>query len=380
MSSTTTTEPSPSNGNNWAILVNSIGTAGVGLVKALKEVSPLSENKIAARLFQAPSHLLSDLPKSLADEVNKLLRSTGLDSEVIEKNAAVEFGDAEHEVALVIKDVSRMREVAKLIMNLIGADIQTVRQLLFASPTVLLGKISRNTALKIKERFAELDVEVDISKPSEALFDVFLGECTDLQKHQLEKLFRDLPFDLAYNKELAGNALITAGLSQQQAEQIWQKVCRTALPVRIVNRDFERFDFRLLSLPDTPAAREYLIASSGMPPELAPKALANLPLVLQQNISFGELEPSLAKVKALGGEAEGNLLVFQTFALQITDLSAWSEQVENILLILTSESKASLLACRQGDGILPGPFTSLQARWIQHELSRLGVVANRLLR
>lgn len=364
----------------WAIHVHSIGQSGAGLVKALKQISPLSEQKIAGLLYQAPTKLFTDLPEQAARDIHQILADTGLDCTVVANDEELVCGDADHEVALVIKDVSQMTEIAKLIMNLIGADIQTVRQLLFTSPTVLLGKISKNTALKVRERFAELNVEVDISKPGEALFDVFLGECTDLQQHQLKQLFRDLPFDIAYDEQLAGNTLITAGLSQQQAEQIWQKVCRTALPVRIVNRDFERFDFSLLSLPDSPAAKEYLIASTGMPAELAPKALANLPLVLQQNISFAELEPALAKVKELGGEAEGNLLVFQTFALQITDFANWSEQVENTLLVLTSESKESLLASRQGDGILSGPFTSLQARWIQHELTKFGLVANRLLR
>ena len=69
------------------------------------------------------------------------------------------------------------------------------------------------------------------------------------------------------------NSIISAALSRTQADQLWQKFSRTSLPLRIVNRDFERFDLQLEAIPATEAAVQYLTTSTGMPEKIAQKAL-----------------------------------------------------------------------------------------------------------
>ena len=367
-------------GKRFAILVNSIGQSGAGLVAALKQISPLSEQKIASLLYQTPTKLFTDLPEKAALEIHQILLGAGLECEVIGNELEVEVGDANHEVALVVKDVSRMTEIAQMIMGLVGADIDTVRAMLFTTPTVLLGKISRNTALSIRQRFEPLGVEVDISNPTQAIFDVFLGECSEMDQHRLKQIFEELGIELmTAEKQLQQNSLISAGLSKEEGEKIWEKMCRTHLPIRIVNRDFERFDLQLLSLPSTPEALQFLTESCGMPAHIAPKVLQKLPIVIQQNISFEELRKQLSHITALGGKAIGNLLVFQTFSLQLETIKDVKQTV-NILEALGQKSKPEIIEGIQDNKRIEGPFGSLQVRWIQHELKKIGTTSSRILR
>lgn len=362
-----------------AILVHSIGTSGASLVKALKQISPLSERKIAALLFQAPAKLFTDLPPAAAGEIHRLLTEAGLDCAMIDTHQEVALGDDEHEVALVIKDVGRMTEIAQAIMHLIGADPRTVRQMLFTTPTVLLGKISLQTALAIRERFAGLDVEVDISHSPSALFDVFLGPCTAMQVQQVRAVFAELNVQIDFNDAPHGNTLLSAGLSREATEHIWAQLRRAALPVRIVNRDFERFDLELRELPAGPDAEAYLVATTGMPAQVAPRVLGQLPMVLTHNISFEELERAMASISELGGKATGHLLAFQTFGLQLEAVTGRPPTLD-LLLTLGSLSTTEATSLLDGDKYLPGPYTSLQARWLQYELKKIGTTAKRVLR
>lgn len=380
MISATNISAPPNEDRKWAIVVDSIGTAGAGLVKALKKVTPLSENSIATLLYQAPSKLISDLPKGLAEEMNELLASTGLECRVVEKDAVMESGDASHEVALVIRDVSRMNEIAQLIFELIGARIQEVRQILSATPTVLIGKISKNTAYAIRERFRPLDVEVDISNPDEAGFDVFLGDCSELDRNRIARIFRDLNTPLlGETTKPKANSIIAVGLSREQSDKIWQRVSRTSLPVRLINRDFERFDLQLDALPDSEDAIRYLTTSTGMPDNMAHKALQNLPIIVQQNIPFMDLDRHMARIVELGGQATGHLLVFQTFSLQIETIKD-AQQSAELLQHLGQVPEQAIKNRLTAGYVIEGPFTSLQAKWLQYELKKAGTVTRKILR
>lgn len=101
------------NATGYGILVESIGSAGISLIPALKKVSPLSENKIAALLYQTPSLLMTGLEEAGAKEVNKLLISTGLETKVIRADESFEKGDSDHEVALVINEFKHIQDIAK---------------------------------------------------------------------------------------------------------------------------------------------------------------------------------------------------------------------------------------------------------------------------
>ena len=69
--------------NDHRIIVNSIGDAGARMVGVLKQVLPHAEARLAALLYQAPSEIIGGLSHAQAEQINSLLRSTGLDSQVL---------------------------------------------------------------------------------------------------------------------------------------------------------------------------------------------------------------------------------------------------------------------------------------------------------
>lgn len=352
----------------WRVIVNSIGTSGAGLISILKKVSPLSENRIASVLYRGPAELLSHLPEQTAKEITELLQSTGLDCFVADTDYTFTPGDADHEVALVIRDFSRMADVLEQVMLLLGVDVETARKMLCTSPTVLVGGVSQNTVTALQKRFEPLGVELDISRPAEALFDVFLGETTAINRQQVLRLLRDNKIPLLDDKT-GDQPLLAVELTREQADKLWERLKRTAYPVRIVNRDFQRFDLRLDECPRSEAMTQYLIESTGMPAKVAQKIPDKTPLVLQQNIRFADLAAHLDQINNLGGKASGHLLVFQTFALEIAkvgDLKAAVNAVRFITGLTEEQAQEAVTRTRK----LNTPLTYPQALWLQTELTK----------
>ena len=299
----------------WDIVVDSIGNSGAGLIAALRQVSPLSENRLASMLYQAPSVLLTGLPLETAQSINELLCSTGLESHINDEEDEIENGDASHEIAMVINDFSRVTQVVELIMKVLGTDMETARKMLCSSPTMLMGSVSVNTVEALRPRFAELDIELDISQPGQAVYDAFCGETTAMEQRNLERMLGEvgIPDETMQNN----SGLVATGLSKEKSDALWAKITRSSLKVRLVNRDFQRYDLRLLEAPAEPEMYAYLTQSTGMPEKVARKIPAKAPIVLHRNISFAEMTHHLEQITDLGAIASGHLLVFQTFSLKI---------------------------------------------------------------
>ncbi len=362
-------------GKGWRVVVDSIGDAGAGLVRALKEVSPLAESRLAELLYQAPSELLADLDQESAEKIHQTLAASGLECRTLDPDETFEQGDADHELALVVRDPSLMNAAAKLLVQLVGADPVTTRKLLFTSPTVFLGRVSANTAAAVGRRFSALgDVEVDVSRPADALFDVFLGDCSAADRQRVLHQMRG--FGIAVEEQ---PPLLATGLSKAEADRVWEHFGRSGLPLRLVNRDFERFDVRLDAASDSPETIAWLQRSTGMPEKLARKVPGNLPLVLHHNVPFADMTTHLEAAAACGGEASGHLLLFQTFALRVETVGddTESRQLVQVLAEL-DENRARAAVCP--DGLIEGPLTPPQARWLQWELRQVGTDTELMLR
>lgn len=366
-------------GENCRIVVNSIGDAGANMVGVLKQVLPLSEARLAALLYQAPAELIGGLTETQAVQINGLLRSTGLDCAVLRGDEPYIAGDGAYEVALAVKPGADMAAIAQEIVALLGVRIGRARAILCASPTVLMGSVSANTVVAVRRRFARLGAELDVSQPTRAVYDLFLGACTAHEQARVRQILRELKQPLL--DEHAGDAqpLLAVGLSKSEADRLWEQLRRTSLPVRLVNRDFERFDLRLDAVPRgshaADAARrqalcDYLAATTGMPPQLAPKVLARAPVVIQQNIPFGTMAAQLEAIMGLGGQASGHLLAFQVFGIVLDKVGEVPATVQ-LLQVLGGVQEVEALAAVGPQRTQVGTMTSPQARWLQQELKRV---------
>src|SRR4029453_9667237 len=161
------------------------------------------------------------------------------------------------------------------------------------------------------------------------------------------------------------------GLSKVKADQLWDQLRRTSLPVRLVNRDFQRFDLRLDDAPQTPAMVEFLVTTTGMPERIALRVLQKAPIVVQQNIPFAVMTEHLETIAALGGTASGHLLAFQTFSLVVEKVGDPTAPVQP-LQVRGGLSQAEALAAIGPTEVMAGTMTNPQARWLQGEIKRNG--------
>ena len=288
---------------NWRIVVDSIGEADASLIKALKKITPVPETHLASLIYRAPSQLMDGLVRHTAEALNEMLVEAGLDSRVVDAETSFEPGDDSHDLALVVRDVTRMNEVMMLVVRVLGVDPPTARKILCSSPTVLMGKVSANTVEAVGRRFAALDVEVLASRSEEALFDLFLGACSVTERNLAIRTLREQGID-ADEAEATEQPLLAAGLTREQTDVVWQRLQRTSVPLRVINRDFETFDVRLTSAPETPEMVELLTTTTGMPESVAHKVLRNLPVVIHSGIGFARMTDCLGEVTRRGGEAD----------------------------------------------------------------------------
>jgi hypothetical protein len=357
------------------IVVNSIGDAGARMVGVLKQVLPQSEARLAALLYQAPAELISGLTADQAEKINTLLRTAGLDSAVLCQGERFTPGVPDYEVALAIRNGANLPAIAHQIMELLGVKVDKARAILCSSPTVLIGSVSANTVAALRRRFEPLGVELDVSQPALATYDLFLGDCPLREAERVKQLLRDLKLPLLTAQDGTQQPLLAVGLSKAEADRLWEQLCRTSLPARLVNRDFERFDVRLDAAPPGEQQREalaaYLVATTGMPARIAPKVLAKSPVVIQQNIPFDAMAAQLDAIAARGGRASGHLLAFQVFAVALDKVGDPTAAAQ-LLQVLGGVSPQEALAAVGPGRPTVGAMTNPQARWLQQELKRTG--------
>ncbi|HZF51549.1 MAG TPA: hypothetical protein VE093_22995 [Polyangiaceae bacterium] len=357
------------------LVVRSIGSASFSIVAALRQISPLSEQVLAERLFRAPSELFTDVPRDTAEKAAEVLRKAGLEVDVLAEGDAFTPGEGVFDVALLLSDFSRMPEVAREVIRLLGVDARTARQMLCASPTILVGAVSSATVEAIRRRFAPLGVDLAVSRPAESTFDVLIGDCAPTVRARLLATLEGAGVPMA---QLAGDhapeeLIVAAGLKKSAAEQIWDQFGRKNPALRILDRAFERYDIRLDACPRSAAAG--LVALTGMPEKVAQKVLDRLPVVIQQNLTYDQARESLDRLATLGAKATLELQTLQAFSVIIEAVPDRQKAAQRVraLLDLTEEQADALV--RSPPAQIEGPLTLTHARWLQAELKTVGATA-----
>jgi hypothetical protein len=368
---------------DWRIIVDSIGEADASLLAALKRASPLPESHLATLLYQAPSVLAVGLAREAAEAVNEVLTRAGLESRVATAEESFEAGDAQHELALSVPKIELMPELLRLVMRVLGVDPPTARKMLCASPTVLLGRLSAASAGALSRRIGALGVKVIVSRTDQALYDIFLGECSAAERQRALQALSNLRVELASvakdGAEAPASPLLAEGLPKTEADRLWQVMRRTSLPVRVINRDFQSFDLILEKAPAMAEMVDFLVATSGMPERVAHKVLRRLPMVTHSGLNFEEMGSRLATIYRLDGRATAHLLALQAFDLELVKLGELRPSVLAVQGITGIGEDEAHSALRE-ERCIAGPLTPPQARWLRWELGRLGTETMMVMR
>jgi hypothetical protein len=380
----------PSRG--WRVVVDSIGKADAGLVPALAKALPLTEARLAELLYRAPSVLLDDVPQPLAERVTALLRDAGIAVRCSSVDEPLELGEGQFEVALVIREVARLPEVIAMITRTVGLPLAQAVEVVCASPAVLIGNVSAATVAALQDRFAPLDVEIDVSNVALARFDVFTSGADLAHKGRIARILAglNLPPELTEVGRSEDSPMVAVGLAAAQASELWERLRGNVGPLRVLNRDFARFDLRLLdvSAADDQALAEFLVTDTGMPRRLAADIGRHLPLILHEDLSAAATEACLAALTRLGARAEASLTCFQSFDLELSEIGDRKATFELLASLgRVDERGREQLAARLPPWIstservrlprpvmIPGPFTKVRARWLVHECAKIGTV------
>jgi hypothetical protein len=223
----------PRNGA-FRVVVTSIGTAGGALMERLSRALPLTAEGLAARVLRAPSELLGDLNRETAEAIAALLRQAGLETSILAREETFQAGDGDLEVALAPTDLTRLPEVVAEIVRFLGCDRARAEKVLGAAPAILISGVSAATVVALRRRFEPLGVELVVSRPQEASYDVYLRAADGDALRRLRRLLGSRCASAAGDLR----SPVASGIYYGEARALWRDAERYRVPLRILNRDF----------------------------------------------------------------------------------------------------------------------------------------------
>jgi hypothetical protein len=221
-------------------------------------------------------------------------------------------------------------------------------------------------------------VELDVSRVADTWYDVFMEPCAAEQRGRVEQKLREAGFADCAGPHWSNPAPVCAGLRKAEAERLWSRVKPLDAPLRILNRDFQRFDLRLEQAPDSPEMIAFLAATGGMPEHVARKIPSRAPLFTHHDVRYRDVGPLVEGVLALGGRMSARLLALQRFRLHLVKVRNASSASRLLVALGGIDSERAREVVRAGVTI-DQPATLLQARWLQFELKRIGTDARLIL-
>lgn len=307
-------------GDQFRLVVRSIGSAGVKWIDVLSRLRPAPDAELARLLFQAPSELLSNVPLDEGEQLVELLSSSGLEVELVSADEPFQPGVGEYDVALFVNDISQLPQVIAGVVEVVGAQVEEARRLLFNQPPVVLGQVSTATVAALRQRFEPLGVDVVASRLDEARFDVYLATESDTVRRRAAERLHSVGAEVVEVGEVGQrDGLLAMGLDAEAADDVWQSMGQRTEGLKIVDQAFERYDVVLESLPDSSEAADCLVELTGMPAELVARVRGSLPVVVAQDLGADEMVDMLRSLAEVGADAVSELTTFQRFDLALPD-------------------------------------------------------------
>ena len=362
--------------NTYRIVLNSMGEAGVALVRSLRPVIRSTDRELVEKLYQAPSVLLDSLDLSTAQQVMSVLDETGADFSLESSNDEFIPGAGTYEIAISVKRYNQIADVMRVIYELIGTDVKQALEMLTRSPSVLLSKISLATVEVFQKRLEGLGVDVFSSQPAEAHYDVFYSGPAE-NKPEIVRSLRTLgvvPTGLEINTD-ANSPVICTGADFDFASRLWGYFGSGEDGLAVLNQNYQTFDLQLIEAKESDDLKDYLEQHFNIPEKVLPKILSTLPVVVMRSLSPSQLADHMLALSGLEAQCEGHLTTYQSYNIELDSReSADIKRAASTLALLTDIAESQWEAdIRNSQG---KPSTSLnyhQGRWAAHELKQQGI-------
>ncbi len=365
------------------VIIDSPGNCDVRMIRSLKTVCPQNEQEIARMVFQSPSVLLDALDTDKARQISTILNEAGAHTRIAAADEHIEQGTGEYELAIVVPDISRVGHIFQEILVMLQVKPMEAVRLMVQSPAVMVGKLSRAAANAFAGRLRKVGAEVDLSRYQEAAYDLFVSDPDLHDLNRLNEIFnrngirRKANGDAGWSK----SSFALPGLNWSLVDRIRDELREFDGKVKLLNRDFSRFDISLKSRGDNPqAVMEVLRKQFGIPESVHQKIFKALPVVIAREVPFNRMQQHLDELTRAGAEADARLTSLQTFDLRIKK-SGDTEKSMDILRLLGLDSiPLNRYRHKRAPFTIEGPFSPLQARWMQKDLRSVGNQADLIMR
>lgn len=267
----------------------------------------LAPERVAQVLYRAPAVLIDDLEPALAGSLTSLLRDAGIEACAEDATLPPPPLPALFDIALVPLDVTRLPEIAERLATFLGTKPQPALELLLVPPGLVLGQVSAVTADRLAAELHPLPVRMLRSQRSEARYCLADTGLPDALRQRLLRGFEAVPCNVT-------GLLVNDLTAEAAATLVRQHAARTRLP--IIDQAFTHFEIELLAAPATDDAAAHLVALSDVPPRLAARVLAALPVVIQDNVSWQALAGRLAALERKGFRARARLTTLDRYRLR----------------------------------------------------------------
>ncbi|MCV6585270.1 MAG: hypothetical protein OIF47_07030 [Marinibacterium sp.] len=350
----------------YRIVITSIGDARPSDAASIAVGLGVPVNRVLEAVYRAPSVLVDGLDAPTARQMGDLLGSLGCGVDVQSANGPAPAPADLYDVALHIEDTARYGAIVDALAGFLGAKPDDAARLVATPPGVVLGQVSRATIDALRQRLGD-GAGLIVSDPDSALYDLFLGACDQAVVMRLQGDLRRAGFE-----PLAETGCVLSGLPRDVAEGLWSAHHRIGA-LRLVNRDFLRFDVVMTGGTPSPAASAALQDLAGIPDHIVPRLFGAGEITLIDALPLAELADVLDGLAGAGLEIRADLVSFAHLGLDITRAPRPADVRDTLAAIGIGVDEAAL---RQLPYRLPCALPELQARLLRDALALCGAQAD----
>lgn len=343
------------------LVVESIGSASPGLAGVLASQLGMPAPQVARALYKAPAVLLDKLSITHARGLADILCQAGMEIRVEPSRNPPPVTARSLDIALYLHDPACLASCCEHLSRFLGCTPLAARNLLTAPPGVVLGDVTQATADALQRVLGDLPVEVICSARQQARYQLFIDR---QQGHAMNSLLSDLQRMGIHSHD--SSALAEAEFDHQQGQYLWRRH-QSAGGLRLIDKAFLRYDL-VLEQAGPDSRLDQLPALAGLPADLVPCVLENLPVVVEEGVSTEALPGRLSAWSAAGMTVKAQLASLRCCRLVIQSCPQPVLCRELLLAGGLLEPDTQMPALPWRSALL---FGELLPRWLQSGLDAL---------
>ena len=346
----------------FRLVFHSIGDASPANAAAIAVGLSVPVSTVLETLYRAPAVLVDRLSEEIGGRLHELLSDMGCRVSLDPMSTSPPEPAGLFDVALYVAESARYDDITQALASFLGTSNDQARRLISTPPGIVLGKVSQATIDALARRLGP-GVELVASDPEAALYDVFLAPCDALVHARLLGDLRRRGWSM-----IADTGCILAGLTKAEADELWRSHQRVQ-ELRVVNRDFLRFDLVLIGGACTPEASQALTEVAGIPAEIVPRLFEEQDITVIEAADYVAMHAALEQLTAAGLDIRADLISFLHLGVEIIK-APFPQRVVQTLRALGIEATERDL--RSLPYRLPFVLPEVQARLLRDSLECSG--------